>query len=674
MIMKNFITKYVPWIIIAVMLLSLIPGLFNRISHENANNNVVISIHHNNMLDKLSYPKFSETLDNFKDIGVNMVSVMEEDLNFLVSKGDLTVIKYNVLRHKYDEESMEIAELVAKNCPETAYDSYVVLVARDYMKKRLSYSLPRMYGKADYAKAGSYRGMDLYVFYDGRKELWDYSVGFNEGAIADMKDRGFNVTLIHKVKNYAKQDYIQDIEALVKKYDIKYLNLKEDNFLYDDKDKIFKNYEMLSDVITDNDMTLVVTENTNQLSNQKFFGYSFVYNSALQKTGKVLRSYETNDESQQDESKYKYRTEQFFNSTMDRNIRFVTVTMLEAKKSSYDECADYTLKAVETYKNKIEKQGFTVNKETQPMSYSSDMAVKSASCAVIMLMCILIAFGMITGMSSFILTVIAVITALLAYILTLFVIPQGLIALYPTAYSVVMPCFIMTALLYVLKNIKDRLPLYALCILMPLFAVAMLLLASIGQGNMLSGMDYYVNNLIFRGIKLSLLVPTVYTAIIFYFMFIKTSSSSITTDIKNVLNARIKVYWMIIAALIGAAGVYYIIRSGNVSKISGAEHFMRTTLTEIFAARPRTKEFLIGYPALVLLVYYVKQHKIDIINWIAAVGASILVTSVSNSFCHVFTNYLTIVSRTLNGLIVGIVVSLICYIGNLIIIKLAKRR
>ncbi len=672
--MKNFVTKYVPWIIIAVMLLSLIPGIFGRISHENANNNVIISIHHNNMLDKLSYPKFSETLDKFKDIGVNMVSVMEEDLNFLVSKGDLTVIKYNVLRHKYDVESMEIADLVAKNCPETAYDSYVVLVAREHMKKRLSYSLPRMYGKADYAKAGSYRGMDLYVFYDGRKELWDYSIGFNEGAIADMKDRGFDVTLVHKVKNYAKQDYVKDIDSLIKKYDIKYLNLKEDTFQYDDKDKIHKNYEMLSDVITDNDMTLVVTENTNQLSNQRFFGYNFVYNSALSKTGKVLRSYETNDESQQDESKYKYRTEQFFNSTMDRNIRFVTVTMLEAKKETYDECASYTLKAVKTYKDKIEKQGFTVNKETQPLSYSSNMTSKSASCAVIMLMCILIAFGMITGKMSFLFTVIAVVIALVAYFLTLFVIPQSLIALYPTAYSVIQPCFIMTVLLYVLRKLKDRLPLSLLCILTPLFAVVMLILGSIGQGNMLSGMDYYINNLIFRGIKLSLLVPTLYTAIIFYFMFIKTSASTISEDIKNVLNARIKVYWLIIAAVIGAAGVYYIIRSGNVSKISGAEHFMRTTLTEIFAARPRTKEFLIGYPAMVLLVYYVKQHKIDIINWIAAVGASILVTSITNSFCHVFTNYMTIVSRTLNGLIVGAIVSLICYIGNLILVKLIKRR
>ena len=130
--------------------------------------------------------------------------------------------------------------------------------------------------------------------------------------------------------------------------------------------------------------------------------------------------------------------------------------------------------------------------------------------------------------------------------------------------------------------------------------------------------------------------------------------------------ADIKVYWVLIGAVILGVGLYYIIRSGNVNKISGLEQAMRTTLTEIFPARPRTKEFLIGYPALVLFAYYMKNSKIHIINWILAVAASILAASVTNSFCHVFTDFTFIVSRT----IIGILVSVAAYIINLALVRI----
>ena len=136
--------------------------------------------------------------------------------------------------------------------------------------------------------------------------------------------------------------------------------------------------------------------------------------------------------------------------------------------------------------------------------------------------------------------------------------------------------------------------------------------------------------------------------------------------------ADIKVYWVLIGAVILGVGLYYIIRSGNVNKISGLEQAMRTTLTEIFPARPRTKEFLIGYPALVLFAYYMKNSKIHIINWILAVAASILAASVTNSFCHVFTDYQTICMRVVNGLIVGTLISIAVLIANAIIVKLVK--
>jgi len=672
--MKNFITKYTAWIILAVMIVMLIPGITLRIGSESKNDNIIISVLYNNIANKLSEEKFSNTLTEFKDIGVNTISVMEEDLNYLVSKGVITCIKYNVLGHKYDLESIQILNKIKEVYPNVSYDSYVVIVDDDSVKERFKNQLSKRYTQKDYVEIGSLNGLDLYLFHDGRRALWDYAIGYNEDEIKKLKEDGFNIALIHKVKNYVNTAYLEDIDRIVKEYDVEYLNLKEDSYSYPENKQNKDNYEGIAKILEDNKMTLVVTENTNQLSNQKCFGYSYIFDAVTKNNGakKVVRSYETYDESQADSSNYKYRTEQFFNSTIDRNIRFITVTLLEPENTSYNECADYTLKAVKTYKEKVEKLGFRVNQDLNEIDYNSNNKLNSAACVVIMIMCMLIAFNMITGKNNFKLTLCAVILAVAAFAGTLIIIPDGLLMLYPTVYSVVQPCFAITAVLYFIKKMRTKLPTVILAVLAVILMLVILLAGAIGMGAMLSGIEYYINNNIFRGIKLSLIVPTIYTAIIYYFMFVKNSRSGIINDVKRVLNAEIKVYWIILAGIIGAIGIYYIIRSGNVNKISDAEQLMRSTLTEIFPARPRTKEFLIGYPALVLLVYYMKNVDIDILKWMLAVGASILATSVTNSFCHVFTDFSVIVTRTINGLIVGIVIATVAYVANLVLVKAVK--
>jgi len=74
----------------------------------------------------------------------------------------------------------------------------------------------------------------------------------------------------------------------------------------------------------------------------------------------------------------------------------------------------------------------------------------------------------------------------------------------------------------------------------------------------------------------------------------------------------------------------------------------------------------------VLLIYYVKRTNADAVKWILAVAASIVVASVANSFCHVFTDFTTIVSRTINGLIIGACIAFVAYVANFVLVKVAK--
>ena len=64
-----------------------------------------------------------------------------------------------------------------------------------------------------------------------------------------------------------------------------------------------------------------------------------------------------------------------------------------------------------------------------------------------------------------------------------------------------------------------------------------------------------------------------------------------------------------------------------------------------------------------------KNTKCDLFKWCFAVGSSILFASVMNSFCHVFTSAEIIYSRVINGLIVGVVVSVFALVINAVIFR-----
>ena len=130
---------------IAVMFVLLIPGITLRITNEFENKNVIISLLYNDIYNKVSKEELDETLEKYKDLNLNTVSVMEEDINSLLSRGEVTCIKYNVLQHKYDTQSLEIIDYIKQNCEDITFDSQVLLVTKETTKANLAHWLPLRY-------------------------------------------------------------------------------------------------------------------------------------------------------------------------------------------------------------------------------------------------------------------------------------------------------------------------------------------------------------------------------------------------------------------------------------------------------------------------------------------------------------------------------------------------
>ncbi|MCL5104019.1 MAG: DUF5693 family protein [Armatimonadetes bacterium] len=101
-------------------------------------------------------------------------------------------------------------------------------------------------------------------------------------------------------------------------------------------------------------------------------------------------------------------------------------------------------------------------------------------------------------------------------------------------------------------------------------------------------------------------------------------------------------------------------RSGNDAglEVSSLELKFRSILDKVLFVRPRTKEFLIGYPALVLGIALALRGRREWAAPLVVIG-SIGVISALNTFCHIHTPLTLSLVRVINGAVLGAIVGLI---------------
>jgi hypothetical protein len=173
----------------------------------------------------------------------------------------------------------------------------------------------------------------------------------------------------------------------------------------------------------------------------------------------------------------------------------------------------------------------------------------------------------------------------------------------------------------------------------------------------------------FSGVKIALVLPVLLVAS--YFLLRQDNKGTLdlkasVIKLKNILNIDIKVYHAVLFLIAAACGALLILRSGNFGiPVFGLEKHARGLLENVLSVRPRTKEFLIGYPAIVLgAIYYMKGGR----SWLwllLAVGALAPVSMV-NSFCHIHTPVLISITRSCSSIILGIALGLLVYLLYLI--------
>ena len=186
---------------------------------------------------------------------------------------------------------------------------------------------------------------------------------------------------------------------------------------------------------------------------------------------------------------------------------------------------------------------------------------------------------------------------------------------------------------------------------------------------LLNGLSYYVQSDEFRGVKLSVFLPILLVGAFFFMKLV---------DWRGTLSGPITWGTAGLGFVILALLAFLIARTGNDTGAgaSGPEVVMRNLLDRFLYVRPRTKEFMIGHPMLVigigmLSVYYALREKMSdnpaleprvkalggwttIVLMVSAMGQ----TGIVNTMSHIHIPVLLSIARIVIGLVIGCIIGL----------------
>ncbi len=161
----------------------------------------------------------------------------------------------------------------------------------------------------------------------------------------------------------------------------------------------------------------------------------------------------------------------------------------------------------------------------------------------------------------------------------------------------------------------------------------------------------------FRGVKLVLAAPPVLALALY--LFTDRFNSGLRSA-REAFDAPIRIYQLILAAVVLAIGALVLMRSGNQSDIAPSpfELTLRHHLTELLSVRPRFKEFVIGFPFLMLLPALRPADRRSV-GILLSLAIGIGIGDVIDTFSHLHTPLLVSLLRVFNGLVIGVIIGAI---------------
>ncbi len=184
---------------------------------------------------------------------------------------------------------------------------------------------------------------------------------------------------------------------------------------------------------------------------------------------------------------------------------------------------------------------------------------------------------------------------------------------------------------------------------------------------------------IFRGVKVSQLVPLLAAFIIAVYYFGKEilgkADLTRSQQLKYVLDLNVKIWQVLVAFVLLLLVALLLLRSGHENSIGtpSIELFFRNTLEYFLYARPRNKALILGFPIVIIFMHVVNSKKYawsyPVFAFLAAIGQ----VDILNTFSHLRTPLDLSIIRVFLAFLLSLVVYAFYTVGFMIFVRLLNR-
>lgn len=204
------------------------------------------------------------------------------------------------------------------------------------------------------------------------------------------------------------------------------------------------------------------------------------------------------------------------------------------------------------------------------------------------------------------------------------------------------------------------------------------LIGAIYISGILSDIRFFLEMNIFRGVKLTFILPLICVSLIYiqrfpFFGKVVVTDKDFIGFVKKFCQIDIKLGVLALISLLGIIGFIFIGRSGNNgAPVPSFEISLRRFLENIMYARPREKEFLFGHPAILASLAALYHRWPQILHYFLVIAITVGQGSMVETFAHMRSPFILSLIRGIDGLVAGTAVMIIVLAGLIILTHITE--
>ncbi len=656
-------------ILIAVIILGLIASLaidVQRYQVEQANKSIELIMDYEDLValaEKEGLPP-EKVLAQAKEAGITSLAVYETTFKKLNVNGKAAAVNGSVLLTNYQNgaisdpgwrQLIESGQIKGTNVYVTGHNQQTFQEVHEDLVRRLG---------QDRVRELTISGQRVLEVKANYEEFEKMDLGMPTDEMQAVNDAGFYV--VARPTNY-RQCTKDDIDAFFDRlddYQVSAIVASGSQTLGAPDESQYMAQQMRQ-----RGLTLGMIEGVTQL---KFFPQDGMLDIAKANDYQSARLYSI-PKDEQKKMKVNEAIDRWGTTDDERNIRFNLLKTFE-KPAPDMTLLETNMSYVTGVKNKLEAQGFTMGRAGVFASFYPEAPLRS-----------LVMLGVAAGIVLYLSLVIPAMKSKQAYILLAVL---ALVMVMPVlmghgnkirvaAALAAANVFPAISVLWILDKIRQRVPKQGAGLLRmigtgvaALFVCGMI--SYVGAAYLsasLADTEYLLEVNIFRGIKLTFILPIILVAIGFLQRFDVFDGKMDDTEgffeqFKRILDVPVKVKTLLGLFLVLVAAVVFVARSGHTMgmPVSATELKFRAFLEQAMYARPRTKEFMIGHPAFLLAAMAWFRKWPTMVLFVLVMVATIGQGSMVETFAHMRSPILMSTARGLGGLVLGAGVGAICMI------------